>query len=58
MPGLVPRRVYAHPVPHPSPIRSVALWLGGAVLIAVLTVVAALVLLPEFDLLARNYPVL
>lgn len=46
------------PVLHPSRARSVALWLGGAVLIALLTVVAAVVFLPEFDLLARSYPVL
>ncbi len=42
----------------PNLTRQAALWLGGAVIVAILTVGTALLFLPDFDVLARHYPVL
>ena len=49
---------YAFRVPPPNLKKQAALWLGGALLFALLTVATALVFLPDFDILARHYPVL
>ena len=49
---------YAPRVPPANLKRQAALWLGGAVIVAILLVCAALVFLSDFDVLARNYSVL
>lgn len=45
-------------VAPPTLKKQAVLWLVGAVVVAILTVAAAVSLLPEFDVLARSYPVL